>query len=209
MKLQAAIDKGNTEKIVEIAESIHDVIDILEIGTPVLLREGTYPAKELKKLYPKLCILADSKIVDGGAIECEDLCKNGADIVTVLALAEKETIKEVVDTAHYFGKKVMADFICVENINEKAEKLLELQVDYCEVHTGVDVQKKGCTPLTELRSLREQFPDMQIAVAGGINKYNIKQYVEYGPEIIIAGKAIYQQENIRKAVLDLKQEMRL
>ena len=37
----------------------------------------------------------------------------GADIVTVLALADETTIGEVVKTAHENGRKVMADLITV------------------------------------------------------------------------------------------------
>ena len=111
MKLQIAIDIANTETVLSIADAVHDVIDILEVGTPVIMKEGLAPVYRVKQKYPNLCVLADTKIVDGGAMECEDACKAHADIVTVLAMADNATIKEVVDTAHKFKKKVLADLI--------------------------------------------------------------------------------------------------
>lgn len=142
MKLQIAVDVADTKRILEIADQIYDVIDIYEVGTPVIMKEGMVPVKNLKHKYPDLCVLADTKIVDGGALEFKDVCKAGADIITVLALADEETIREVCDVAHIYGRKVLADLICVENIPKKSKQLIDLGVDYIGVHTGVDMQKK-------------------------------------------------------------------
>ena len=98
MNLQIAVDVADTDRVLEIAGQIHDIIDIYEVGTPVIMKEGMVPVRALKEKYPELTVLADSKIVDGGALECEDICKNGADIVTVLALSDNATITEVVNT---------------------------------------------------------------------------------------------------------------
>lgn len=81
MKLQIAIDIANTETVLSIADAVHDVIDILEVGTPVITKEELTPVYHVKQRYPNLCVLADTKIVDGEAMECEDVCKAHADIV--------------------------------------------------------------------------------------------------------------------------------
>ena len=86
MKLQIAVDIADTQRVLEIAKQVHDVIDIFEVGTPVIMKEGMNPVRALKKEYPNLCVLADTKIMDGGKIECQDVCEAGADIVTVLAV---------------------------------------------------------------------------------------------------------------------------
>ena len=67
MKLQIAVDIADTARIMEIGEKIHDVIDIYEVGTPVIMKEGLAPVRALKQKYPELTVLADSKIMDGGA----------------------------------------------------------------------------------------------------------------------------------------------
>lgn len=209
MRLQIAVDIANTNKIIEIADQIHDIIDIYEVGTPVIMKEGMTPVKALKEKYPDMIVLADSKIMDGGEIECRDICENGADILTVLALADNATIKEVVETAHEFGRKVLADLICVTDIPKKSKELLELGVDYIGVHTGVDMQKNGRTPLNDLRELITAVPRNQVAVAGGVTMATIQEYSAEEPEIIIAGGALYNALDIRKAVVEMKEAMKV
>ena len=99
MRLQIAMDDGDTAHLLDVAEKIHDVIDIFEVGTPVIMLEGCHAVKAVKDAYPHMCVLADSKIMDGGALECLYLCRAGADIVTVLAVSDNATIKEVLETA--------------------------------------------------------------------------------------------------------------
>ncbi len=61
MKLQIAIDIANTETVLSIADAVHDVIDILEVGTPVIMKEGLAPVYRVKQKYPNLCVLAIQK----------------------------------------------------------------------------------------------------------------------------------------------------
>lgn len=204
MKLQIAVDIANTERCLEIASQIHDVIDIFEVGTPVIMKEGMAPVRALKEAYPNLCVLADSKIMDGGALECGDICEAGADIITVLALADNATIEEVVDVAHKNGRKVLADLICVKDISTRSKECIEMGVDYIGVHTGVDMQKRGRTPLKDLEELVQAIPCQNTAVAGGVKQSTAKDYVALNPEIIIAGGALYNAKDIRQAVLDMK-----
>lgn len=204
MKLQIAVDIADTRKVIEIADSIYDVIDIYEVGTPVIMKEGLSPIKALKDKYPDLCVLADTKIMDGGAIECTDVCESGADIVTVLAVADNATIIEVVEVAHKFGRKVLADLICIKDISKRSQELLEMGVDYVGVHTGVDMQKRGRTPLEDLEELANNVDISRVAVAGGVNHNTIASYVSFEPEIIISGGALYNAPDLRKAVLDMK-----
>lgn len=205
MKLQIAVDIADTKRVLEIADQIHDVIDIYEVGTPVIMKEGMVPVRALKERYPELTVLADSKIMDGGAIECTDICENGADIVTVLALADNATIEEVVQVAHNYGRKVMADLICVKNITERSQELIELGVDYVAVHTGVDVQKKeGRTPLKDLQELVKAIDPAKAVVSGGVNMQTIYSYIPEHPGIAVSGTALYNAPDIRAAVLEMK-----
>ncbi|MCR0226510.1 orotidine 5'-phosphate decarboxylase [[Clostridium] innocuum] len=56
MKLQIATDIANTETVFSIADAVHDVIDILEVGTPVITKEGLVPVYHVKLRYPNLCV---------------------------------------------------------------------------------------------------------------------------------------------------------
>ena len=45
MKLQIAVDIADTERVLEIAEQVHDIVDIYEVGTPVIMKEGMRPVR--------------------------------------------------------------------------------------------------------------------------------------------------------------------
>lgn len=208
MKLQIAVDITDTARILEIAKGIYDIIDIFEIGTPAIIKEGLSPVRNLKEKYPDLCVLADSKIVDGGKIEAQNICESGADIMTVLAFADNTTIAEVVETAHAYGRKVLADLICIKNIRGRSAELIDLGIAYIGVHTGVDMQKSGRTPIGDLHELLASVPRNMVAVAGGIGIKTLHSYVIQKPEIIIAGSALYSAPDIRTAVLNMKEAMK-
>ena len=207
MKLQIAIDLATSQEALEMVGQIHDVIDIVEIGTPMIMREGMLPVKRVKEQYPHATVLADTKIVDGGDIESADACEAGADIVTVLALADNETVKAVIETAHRFNKKVMADLICVQDIPKRAKELAAMGMDYICVHTAVDVQRLGKTPLDDLKELVSAVPKKMTAVAGGVSLKTIDLYQAEGPAIIVAGGALTKADDIRAAVLEMKAKM--
>lgn len=66
MKLQIAVDVNDEEKVLEIADEVHDIVDIFEVGTPAIIKYGVQLVKKIKERYPEMIILADTKIMDGG-----------------------------------------------------------------------------------------------------------------------------------------------
>lgn len=207
MKLQIAIDTLSGAEALAMVDKIHDVIDIVEVGTPLILREGMAPVRALKQKYPALCVLADTKIVDGGDLESADACEAGADIVTVLALADDETIRLVVEAAHRYGRKVMADLINVRDIPTRAKELMALGLDYICVHTAFDVQKLGKTPLDDLTELVSAAPPEMAAVAGGIKLETLGAYRRLNPAIVIAGSSLTNAPDIRLAVVEMQRAL--
>ena len=207
MKLQIAIDNASADTILDTVDKIADIIDIVEVGTPMIIRDGQRAVRLVKEKYPELTVLSDSKIVDGGGLECGYAVDAGADIITVLAMAADETISDVIETAHKAGRKAMADLIGIADIRKRAKELQELGIDYICVHTAFDVQKKGRTPLGDLKELVQAVPAGMCAVAGGVNLKTIDAYVSLGPAIIIAGGALYNAPDVRQAVLDMKAKM--
>lgn len=205
MKLQIAIDMAVCANVMDIVDQIQDVIDIVEVGTPMVINEGERAVRMIKEKYPHLTVLADTKIVDGGQLECQYAVDAGADIVTVLAVAADATIKAVADTAHAAGRKAMADLISVADIGKRARELKDLGVDYIAVHVGVDVQALGRTPLGDLQELVKVVPPEMCAVAGGVKQSTLASYVALKPEIVIAGGALTSAPNVRAAVLAMKE----
>lgn len=203
-KLQIALDSLSRSQASELSDQIFDIIDIIEIGTPMIVRDGLHTVSDIKKKHPHLTVLADTKIVDGGSVECEDTCRAGADIITVLALADNSTITGVINTAHKHSRKVMADLINVQNIPKRAAELFSMGIDYICVHTAFDIQKQGRTPLGDLKALLTVIPGSHAAVAGGINEETLHDYLTLAPAIIIIGGALYNAPDIRKAIIKMK-----
>lgn len=207
-KLQIALDDVELEEALQLVEKIQDSIDIVEIGTPFMMEYGMEAVRKLKEKFPALEILCDGKIMDAGGYEAELAYKAGADYVTVLAVTDNLTIADVVSSAKKCGKKVMVDMICVSGLQEKIEKLEEMGVDVIAVHTGVDQQAAGRTPLDDLKEIRSCVKHTAVAVAGGINAQTVKDYLAYHPDIVIVGGGIIHAENPAEAAKALAEQIR-
>ena len=68
--------------------------------------------------------------MDAGEFEAELALKAGAQIVTVMGITHDETIKGAVKAAENGNGKILADMMCVQNLEERAKELVELGVDY-------------------------------------------------------------------------------
>lgn len=204
MKLQLALDLVEPSTAEEMVDQIHDLIDIVEIGTPMIIHYGVLPVRRIKDRYPDLTILADTKIVDGGKIESQYAFDAGADIVTVLGIAPFETICAVVESANKYGRKCMADMLCISDIVDKAVILENLGVHFICLHTPKDEQKKKNAPLKELRIVKGHLKHAKTAIAGGVNLNTIRSIVEIGSDIVIVGSALTNASDLRKAVIEMK-----
>lgn len=204
MKLQIAIDTADEERVLNMVDQIHDVIDIVEVGTPVIMKYGVEPVARIKQKYPHVTVLADTKIADAGEYECQEVCDSGADIITVMAFADNGTIQAVADTAHRNGRLCMVDLLNIADIGKRAKELETLGADIICVHTGVDMQAKGRTPLKDLEDLVHAVNPDKCAVAGGISLDVLPQYTALHPGIIISGGALGRAKNLRAAVMEME-----
>jgi 3-hexulose-6-phosphate synthase len=207
MKLQLALDLVDISGARSILDEVNDLIDIIEIGTPFIIKEGVRAITEIKKAYPLLEVLADVKIMDAGDHEARLAYDAGADIVTVLGAAADVTIQKVVSTAHEYQKEVLVDMIAVANIEQRVRQIDKLEVDYICVHTASDLQEQGGNPLEELEQVNAVVQNARVAVAGGVNREMLPHIIPYQPEIVIVGSAITSNRDKRHAALELKKVM--
>ena len=195
MKLQCTFDVMSFEEMEKRLEKIGDYIDIIEVGTPMIIDEGQKRVKYFAEKYPDRCILSDTKIMDGGKIEADMAYKAGAKICTVCACAEDATILEVVRSAKEFGGQVLCDLIGIRDVEARAKWLDEIGVDYVCVHTAKDTQSDDNNPLDELHRVKAVVKNAQVSVAGGINMKTIDSMINEGPDVIIVGGAIHNAED--------------
>ncbi len=205
-KLQIALDDTTMEKAVSLLDIVHADIDIIEIGTPFMMAYGMEAVRTMKQRYPDCEVLCDAKIMDAGSYEADLTFQAGADYVTVLGVTDDRTIQDIVTLAHtaYGDRKVMVDMICVQDPAKRVAQLETMQVDVIAVHTGVDQQAMGRTPLEDLRDLHALVQHTPLAVAGGIKAETIDAYLAYDPEIVIVGGGIAHAADPVKAVAELR-----
>ncbi|MED1472378.1 3-hexulose-6-phosphate synthase [Bacillus salipaludis] len=199
MKLQLALDLVKIPEAIKLVREVEEFIDIVEIGTPVVINEGLRAVKEMKDAFPNLTILADLKIMDAGAYEVMKASEAGADIVTVLGVTDDSTIKGAVEEAKKHGSKILVDMINVKDLAQRAQEVDALGVDYICVHTGYDLQAAGESPFEQLRTIKQVVKNAKTAVAGGIKLATLPEVVESQPDLVIVGGGITGQDD-KKAV---------
>jgi 3-hexulose-6-phosphate synthase len=195
MKLQLALDLVNIPEAKEVVNEVQEHVDIVEIGTPVVINEGLRAVKEIKEAYPSLQVLADLKIMDAGAYEVMKASEAGADIITVLGATDDATIKGAVEEAKKQGTQILVDMINIKDLEQRAKEVDALGVDYICVHTGYDLQAAGENPFEQLQAIKRVVKNAKTAVAGGIKLDTLPEVVQSQPDLVIVGGGITGQEN--------------
>ncbi|RLF87694.1 Fe-S cluster assembly protein HesB, partial [Thermococci archaeon] len=89
MILQVALDLTDIEQAISIAEkAARGGAHWLEVGTPLIKKEGMRAVELLKRRFPDRKIVADLKTMDTGALEVEMAARHGADVVSILGVAD-------------------------------------------------------------------------------------------------------------------------
>ena len=206
MKIQVALDIPNKDEALKIAKQVAPYADIIEIGTPLLKAEGLKVIKEMKREFPYLLILADTKTMDVGALEAKIVFDAGADIMTVCAQAELETIESAITQAKNQDKKVMVDFIGVKEKISRGKEIEPLLPDYFSFHIAIDIQSSKGISFSEIEKFCKSF-SVPIAIAGGLKPKDIKYLIPFSPEILIFGSYITKSKNPKEAILKIKEEI--
>lgn len=206
--LQVALDLMQLNRAVAIArEAVEGGADWIEAGTPLIKSEGAEAVRALRREFPSLKIIADTKTMDTGSFEVEIMAKAGADIVTVLGLADDATIEEAVMAGRKYGTEVMVDLINVPDRVARAKRVQELGASYVCMHMGIDTQMRGEEPPVDILRRIVSEVSIPVAVAGGITAENAGEYVEAGASDVIVGGAIIKTSDIPAAARDIRSSM--
>ena len=207
MKLQLAFDLGSFQDLILLLEQVEDLIDIIEIGTPLIVKEGVKEIENIKKTFPKKTILADMKIMDAGELEAKIGFDVGADIVTCLGLASSATIAGAKKVASRNNGKIMVDMINHYNPISKWPELLEMGIDYVCLHTAHDDAVTGDNSIEILEQFYKIYGGNNLAVAGGVKPDLIQGMSRFQPEIVVVGSYITDSAQPREAVENVRRVM--
>jgi 3-hexulose-6-phosphate synthase/6-phospho-3-hexuloisomerase len=204
-KLQVALDVLNIEKALEIAKKCSGA-HIFEAGTPLIKSEGIKAVTELKKHFPDKIIVADMKTMDTGYLETEIAAKAKADVVSILAGAGDNTIKDAVKAGKDYSVKICCDLINVKDPVKRAKELEKIGVDMVSLHLGIDQQKKSKYPYPTLRKLSKEVK-IPISAAGGLTDKDVPDVINAGADIIIIGSFITKSKDPANSTKILLEKM--
>lgn len=201
--VQMALDSLDFDATLALAEKVAPHVDILEIGTPCIKHNGIKMVEALKERFPNNLILVDLKTMDAGLYEAEPFFKAGGDIATVLGVSGIATIKGVVEAANKYGKEAQVDLINVDDKAALAKEAADAGAHIIGVHTGLDAQAAGQSPFEDLGLIASLNLPVKISVAGGIKPGTVRQVVDAGADIVVAGAAIYGADDPAAAATEI------
>jgi len=192
MKLQLALDTPDLTHELELAGKVAAYVDLIEAGTPLLIREGIRAVRELRRRHRGRPIVADIKVIDAGEPIAELAFAAGATVVTVLGNASDELIERVVSSAQRYDGHVMADSLAVPNITERARRLRDLGVSSLCVNRRGFKRAKGINREERINLIAELVEKIELPVylAGGIDVVELTLLRELPLAGVIVGAAI-------------------
>lgn len=205
MKLQLALDRPDLTREMELVSSVSRYVDLIEAGTPLLIREGIRAVRELRRRFRGRKIVADIKVVDAGEPIAELAFASGANVVTVLGCASDEVIERVVRSAKRYDGEVMADSLGVEHIAQRAKELRKLGV------TSLCLNRRGFKQTKSIRqdehqqllSLLDEI-DLPVFLAGGIDLSELIELRKAPLAGVIIGAAIAEAPNPTEAARQMR-----
>jgi len=144
--IQLAIDVTSIDEALRIAEiGVAAGVDILEVGTPLVVHCGVAAIDALVRAFPQMPVLVDYKSMDSGGKNVHLTKLHGAQAMTVCAGASDETILAAVAAAKETGVHVAVDTIGVKNQAQRARQCAEWGVDSLFLHYGADQRRNDST----------------------------------------------------------------
>lgn len=199
MLLQLAVDRPEHFAVVP---RLAGLVDIVEVGTPVLKRLGAGAICTVRELAPGVPVLADTKTVDGGLLEAEMVFAAGATMLTVLSCASDATQRTVGEYARDHDLTGVLDTITATGSPELLPPGYRLPpgYGYVAVHFPSDRRLAGERSTAHIDAVAGiQALGHRVSLAGGIGPDTIDAVVAAGPEIVVVGSGITEADDPRGA----------
>jgi len=193
MKLQISFDLTDLDKALKIGTQVAQYADIIEVGTILIHTYGVKAIEQFKTAFPDKTILADTKIMDRGKEVAELFAKAGADWITVMAGATKNTIHATCIAAHKENIKVMLDLLDSSSVGQSALEAKNLGIDAILFHQPYD--EKDSLVFLDKWDMIKGNTNLPIIVSSAIDRDNFGEIMSINPHGIVVGEAIVNAEN--------------
>lgn len=204
VRLQVAMDVLDLPAALTLAGQVSEYVDVLELGTPLVKSAGISAVSAVKAAHPDKLVFADLKTADAGELEAQLAFEAGADLVTVMGVADDDTIRGAVAAGAKYGKSVVADMIAVtEGRVARIREVAKLGVSFVEIHAGLDEQARPDYTIEKLLADGRE-AGVPFSIAGGVGPDTIGAVRKAGATVAVAGSAIYSAADPAEAASQLR-----
>ena len=198
--LQIALDLVDIEQLNSVLAQIPESEKILvEAGTPLIKKFGVQIISQILESQPNRYIIADMKTLDVGFLEVQIAAEEKAQAVAISGLAASETINTALEESEKRKTDLILDLMNVKKPLDILNQITK-QPDILLFHRGIDQENKEDHPWELIREIKGLFPQILVAVAGGLDLENSKKALSNGADIIIIGRAITQSSDVLASI---------
>jgi bifunctional enzyme Fae/Hps len=198
--LQIALDLVDLEQLKTVLAQIPESKKILvEAGTPLIKKFGVHIIKQILESQPNKYVIADMKTLDVGFLEVQIAAEENAKAVAISGLAASETINSALEESEKRKTDLILDLMNVKNPRSILNDIIK-KPDILLFHRGIDQENKKEHPWKLIKEIKELFPQVLVAVAGGLDLENSKKALSNGADIIIIGRAITQSVDVLASI---------
>lgn len=205
-RVQIALDTTDLPTALAPLQQVAHHVDVIEVGTVLLLAEGLRAVREIRALFPHRPILADVRIAEAGTIISRLAFEAGASWVSVVAGASLTTVEQVCRLAWEVGGEVQIEL--GEGYDPvQAQAWRRLGVQHVIVHRSRDAEAAGtlswsAQDLDRIDELAAK--GFTVTVTGGVSASELPVFAGRPVGVVVAGRSLVRAPSPADAAADLR-----
>lgn len=203
--LQVALDHSDLPSAIKAIKTVGDIVDIIEVGTILILQAGDQAVRCIRAMYPDKTIVADTKCADAGGTVAENVQKAGADWTTVICCATIPTMKAAAEKIAAVQVELYGDWTYAQ-----AKGWLAAGIRQVIYHQSRDALLAGETwgekDLAKIQKLIDM--GFQVSVTGGLDVDTLKLFKGMAVYTFITGRGITAAQDPAQAATAFLDEIK-